>query len=126
VKVKIVLETKTGSCHCGAVVFQVAYEVNNDKIKNLFKCNCSLCKRRGVAVISVPHEQLSITQGQENLSLYQWNTKVAQHYFCKTCGIYTHHRRRSVPTETSVNTACIEGIDSSGLAGIVILDGASN
>jgi len=124
--VQLVLEKKAGSCHCGAVVFQVAFEMNNDEIKNLCKCNCSLCKRRGVAVISVPHEQLSITQGQENLSLYQWNTNVAQHYFCKTCGIYTHHKRRSVPTETSVNIACIEGIDLSRLTGITLLDGASN
>ena len=120
------LETKTGSCHCGAVVFEVAYHVDNDEIKNLFKCNCSLCKRRGVVVVSVPHEQLKITQGQENLSLYQWNTKVAKHYFCSTCGIYTHHQRRSVPTETSVNLACVEGIDLEKLTGITLLDGASN
>jgi len=51
-----------------------------------------------------------------------WNTKIAKHYFCSICGIYTHHQRRSVPTEYGFNLACIEGIDLSAIGNI----GASN
>ena len=54
---------------------------------------------------------LEILEGKENLSMYQFNTKVAKHYFCKICGIYTHHQRRSNPNEFAVNVGCIDEID---------------
>ena len=66
---------------------------------------------------------LTITQGSENLTLYQFNTRVAEHYFCKTCGIYTHHRRRSNPNEYGVNLACLEGQSPFQLAEIIVHDG---
>lgn len=52
---------------------------------------------------------LQVLKGAENLSLYTWGTHTAKHYFCKTCGIYTHHQRRSDPKECGVNLGCIEG-----------------
>ena len=55
--------------------------------------------------------QLTIIQGKENLSLYQFGTNVAKHYFCKTCGIYTHHEKRSDPNGRGVNIGCLEDID---------------
>ena len=67
-------------------------------------------------------DRLRITRGEDKLSLYQWNTKIAKHYFCSICGIYTHHQRRSVPTELGFNLACIEGIDMASIEAI----GASN
>jgi len=74
---------------------------------------------------SVPLEDLTVTKGEELLSLYQWNTRVAKHYFCKVCGIYTHHQRRSAPNEYAFNVACIdEGFDFNE-ADIVQLDGSS-
>ncbi len=48
-------------------------------------------------------------RGRE-LTRYTWGTHTAQHYFCKTCGIYTHHRRRSTPDECGVNLGAIEGV----------------
>ena len=60
---------------------------------------------------SVPLSGLRIVSGADNLSLYQWNTGVAKHYFCRTCGIYTHHQRRSNPEEYGFNVACLEGVD---------------
>lgn len=73
----------------------------------------------------VPLADLEVLQGEENLSLYQWNTKIAKHYFCKTCGIYTHHQRRHVPTEFGFNIACLEGMDPFSYPDIPIGDGAS-
>ncbi|NBU89174.1 MAG: GFA family protein, partial [Betaproteobacteria bacterium] len=37
------------------------------------------------------------------LRLYQFNTKIAKHYFCSNCGIYTHHQRRSFPDQYGYN-----------------------
>ena len=70
----------------------------------------------------VPVERLRVTRGADKLSLYQWNAKIAKHYFCSVCGIYTHHQRRSVPTEYGYNLACIEGIVLSEMGPV----GASN
>jgi len=73
----------------------------------------------------VPVERLRVTRGSDYLTLYQWNTKVAEHYFCNTCGIYTHHRRRSAPDEYGFNIACIDGVDLDSFNEIKIGDGAS-
>ena len=53
---------------------------------------------------------VEVVEGVENLTLYTWGTHTAQHYFCKTCGIYTHHQRRSDPTECGINIGCIDGV----------------
>ena len=75
---------------------------------------------------SVPIDRLRVTKGEDKLSLYQWNTKQAKHYFCSVCGIYTHHQRRSVPTEFGFNIACIEGVDPHSFKAVPVVDGASN
>ena len=117
------METKTGSCHCGAVVFEVELE---DGLQNLRRCNCSLCRRKGAIMASVPVQKLKVVAGEDQLSLYQWNKMIARHYFCKRCGIYTHHQRRSNPAEFGFNVACIEGVDPFDLEDIRVGDGASS
>ena len=112
---------RTGQCHCGGVVFEVTLE---NGFENLRRCNCSLCRRKGAVMASVPLAGLKVTKGEDMLTLYQWNTKTAKHYFCKVCGIYTHHQRRSVPTEYGFNVACIEGVDPYALDDIRIVNGA--
>ena len=116
------MQTVIGKCHCGAVEFEVDLV---DGYKNLRRCNCSLCRRKGIVMADVPMEKLRVTKGSDNLTLYQWNTKVAEHYFCNTCGIYTHHRRRSVPEEYGFNVACIDGVDPYSFSDIKIGDGSS-
>jgi len=116
------MEVKKGSCHCGAVEFEV--ELHNG-LEKLRRCNCSLCRRKGAVMASVLVERLKVVKGEDKLTLYQWNTKQAKHYFCSVCEIYTHHRRRSTPTEFGFKVACIEGINSYELGEIRIVDGAS-
>ena len=62
---------------------------------------------------SAPIELLTIVSGKKFLSTYKWNTNIAEHYFCKICGINTHHKRRSNPNEYGFNIACIEGFEMS-------------
>lgn len=69
--------------------------------------------------------QLELIAGADKLSLYQWNTRIAKHYFCSICGIYTHHQRRSAPNEFGFNVACIDGIDIADLGEIPTTDGSS-
>ncbi|WP_316685082.1 GFA family protein [Undibacterium sp. Jales W-56] len=116
------METKKGNCHCGAVEFEV--DLANG-LENLRRCNCSLCRRKGSIIASVPIAGLRVVKGADMLTLYQWNTNTAKHYFCKVCGIYTHHQRRSNPTQFGFNVACIEGVDPFQLTGIAVGDGAS-
>lgn len=111
-----------GRCHCGAVEFEVILE---NGLENLRRCNCSLCSRKGAIMASVPVAGIHITRGEDKLSLYQWNTGVAKHYFCKTCGIYTHHQRRSNPAEYGFNVACLDGVDLESLGDIPVGNGAT-
>ena len=72
---------------------------------------------------AVPLESLRVTRGADNLGLYQWNSKIAQHYFCKTCGIYTHHARRSNPNEYGFNVGCIDEVDPFALGEVAVGNG---
>jgi len=99
-------ETHKGSCHCGAVQFEVRL---SDGIASASRCNCSLCAQRGAVAVSAPLDGITYLQGEDKLTLYQFATMTAEHYFCSVCGIYTHHRRRSNPNEIGVNLACLEG-----------------
>ena len=109
-----------GQCHCGSVKFEVQAP---EGLQGLRRCDCSLCKRKGVAMATAKLAELSITEGADKLSLYEWNTKIAKHYFCSHCGIYTHHQRRAAPDEYGFNVACIDGIDLSDIGDIPMTDG---
>ncbi len=97
-----------GTCHCGAVELSVEL---SDGLNTARRCDCTFCARRGAIAVSAPLSGVQITKGAENLTLYTWGTGTAQHYFCKTCGIYTHHQRRSNPNEFGINVAILEGIN---------------
>ena len=74
---------------------------------------------------SVPVDRLRVVKGADRLTVYQWNTKTAKHYFCKICGIYTHHQRRSNPSQYGFNVACVDDVDPFALGNIAVGDGAS-
>lgn len=95
------------SCHCGAVRFRVRL---TEGLGSARRCNCSYCRMRGAVAVTAAVGDLTITAGEESLTLYQFNTMQAKHYFCSKCGIYTHHQRRSNPNEYGVNAACLDGV----------------
>ena len=96
------------SCHCGAVVLELDLP---DGIVDPRRCDCSMCRRRGTIVASVPLAGLRLVQGERALMRYQFNTRTAKHFFCSRCGIHTHHQRRSNPSQYGYNVACLEGVD---------------
>jgi hypothetical protein len=65
---------------------------------------------RGAIAVLAALQDIEITSGAGLLTLYQFNTLQAKHYFCSKCGIYTHHQRRSNPGEYGINAACLEGV----------------
>ncbi|WP_420392267.1 GFA family protein [Acuticoccus sp.] len=96
----------TARCHCGAV--RLAFPRLD--LASARRCDCSLCRRRSAIAVTVPSRDLTVEAG-ETLRTYTFHTHTAQHHFCNTCGVYTHHRRRSNPDEYGVNVACVDGID---------------
>lgn len=117
------LSTHKSTCHCGAV--ELALNLPNGP-QGMIRCNCSMCMRRGTIAATVPLDDLRVMKGAGNLSKYQFNTATAKHYFCKTCGIYTHHQRRADTQTYGVNVACIAGIDPYAITDFVISDGQNH
>jgi len=112
--------THPASCHCGRVRFEVDLP---DGLVEPRHCNCSMCRRRGAIVATARIDQLRVVAGADHLRAYQFNTRVAKHFFCPTCGIYTHHQRRSDPTRYSFNVGCLEGIDPFDVPVVTVHDG---
>ena len=107
-------------CHCGTVELQLTLPNGLEKLR---RCNCSICSRRNAVVASVTIDNLRVVKGSAELKEYTFNTHTAKHYFCSICGIYTHHQRRSVPSEYGFNIACVEGIKIEDYLNIEYLDG---
>lgn len=108
------------SCHCGAVVLELDLP---DGIVDPRRCDCSICRRKGAVAATVALDGLRVVQGGEQLRLYQFNTRVAKHYFCAVCGIYTHHQRRSSPDQYGYNVGCLEGINPFLIGDVPVSDG---
>ncbi|MGY5820558.1 GFA family protein [Vibrio chemaguriensis] len=111
------------SCHCGKVELELALPNGIEKPR---RCDCSMCRRRGAIVASVPLNGIRIVQGEDVLKLYQFNTRTAKHFFCGECGIYTHHQRRSDPSEYGYNVGCLEGVNPYELGTIEVMDGINH
>jgi len=93
-----------GSCHCGAVQFEVeapdAVEVED--------CNCSICRMTGFLHLIVPQRNFRLLSGHEKLITYTFNTGVAEHKFCGICGIKSFYIPRSNPDGVDVNLRCLK------------------
>lgn len=113
----------TASCHCGAVVLELSLP---NGIENPRRCDCSICRRKGAIVGSVPLAGIKILKGEDVLKCYEFNTKTAKHYFCSNCGIYTHHQRRSNPHEYGYNIGCLEGVNPFELDNVPTNDGVNH
>ena len=111
------------SCHCGEVEAEINLPSSLEKI---LRCNCSICKRKGAIMSMVKNEEFKITKGEKILRTYQFHSKVAKHFFCSICGIYTHHNPRSNPAMTGFNLGCINDIDTFKLDNINIIDGQNH
>lgn len=112
--------TLNGACHCGAVKFTATL---TEGFASARRCTCSICRMRGAVAVTSTPGAFRITQGEDKLATYRFNTKSAEHHFCTVCGIYTHHKRRSNPHQLGVNVACLNGISPFDFHEVVVFDG---
>jgi len=116
-------EKHLASCHCGSVVLELDLP---DGIVDPRRCDCSICRRKGAIVASVPLSGIRIVKGKKILKLYQFNTMTAKHYFCSNCGIYTHHQRRINPLQCSFNVGCLGGVNPFDIPDVPTNDGVNH
>jgi hypothetical protein len=100
-----------GGCHCGRVRFQVEAPARIE----VAQCNCSICAKVGYLHLIVPADRFRLLAGRDDLTTYVFNTGIAQHYFCKHCGVKSFYIPRSHPDGVSVNARCLEGVDIESL-----------
>ena len=106
--IKRTLESQTyqGGCHCGRVRFRVTADLSR-----VTECNCSICSKKGFLHLIVPPEAFELLSGKDALTTYRFNTGIAQHTFCATCGIHPFYVPRSDPDKIDVNARCLDGVD---------------
>ena len=95
-----------GSCHCGAVRFEIEALIDRVTL-----CNCSICSKKGILHHRVAPERFKLLSGEADLATYQFGTRVAKHHFCKHCGIHTFTRPRAAPELYTVNVRCLDNYD---------------
>jgi hypothetical protein len=96
--------TLQGGCHCRAVRF----EVELPETVEAQTCNCSICAMTGFVHVIVPKSRFRLTTDEAALTSYTFNTGVAKHLFCKTCGVKSFYQPRSNPDGWSVNARCLD------------------
>ena len=113
--------TYSGSCHCGRIVFEADFV-----LEQAIDCNCSHCRRKGYLLAFAPRENLRLSTPEAGLATYTFNTHRIRHRFCPTCGCapFGEGTDPSGKPMAAVNVRCLEGVDLSTLR-IVPVDGAS-
>src|ERR1700722_17234433 len=105
------IPTYEGGCHCGRIRFRV-----RDDLAQVTECNCSICGKKGFLHLIVPRGQFELLSGDDELTTYRFNTGVAQHHFCRTCGIHSFYVPRSDPDKIDVNVRCLDDVDLAAIA----------
>lgn len=101
-----------GGCHCGAVRFTVRVP----RPLRVLDCDCSICRMTGYLHLIVPAEDFTLLAGEAALGEYRFNTGVARHRFCSTCGVKSFYVPRSHPDGISVNARCLDSVGLDDLA----------
>lgn len=115
------MNTYQGSCHCGAVKYEVTGEFTS-----AIQCNCSHCSRKGFLLTFVPTENFKLLSGEDAQTVYHFNKNQIDHSFCKTCGVesYAYGHDENGNYMYAINLNCVDGIDRASLE-ITPYDGAS-
>ena len=115
------MQTYTGTCHCGAVSFSFT----SAEITSALRCNCSICKRKGIVLTDfwLAPDEIDIKAAPGATTYYQFLTKTAQHHFCNTCGVHTFVETRRKPGHYRANLGCVDAVDTFDLP-IRVFDGA--
>jgi len=72
-----------GSCHCGAVRFEVPQAP-----ETVIDCNCSHCRLYGSLWAYYP--QRDVKFATDDTFIYMWGDRMLEMHHCKTCGCFSH------------------------------------
>jgi len=105
------LKQYNGSCHCGAVKFNVQLP----EVKEALYCDCSICSRNA-CLWAFPSDAKHVvfTEGQNHLKGYKFGVKKMAHSFCQTCGT-TVKAQVGDTAAPGINVRALENIDLSTL-----------
>jgi len=98
-----------GSCHCGAVRFEVVVDATSGG-----RCNCSVCTKIHPTSAMAKPDALVVLKGENDLGTYVWGGKISTRYFCKACGVHCFGRGHLAELGgdyVSVNLNCLDDID---------------
>ncbi len=98
--------TYHGSCHCGAIRFEI-----DTTLDRVTRCNCSVCSKKGILHHRVAEERFRLLSGEPQLGTYRFGSGVAKHHFCTACGIHVFTRPRAAPELYTVNVRCLDDYD---------------
>ena len=103
--------TIQGSCHCGAVRFEVDLPAADVRIG---RCNCTICRRVGQTGTIVKPDAFRLLSGKSNLAVYEWGGRISKRYFCTTCGVHCYgpgHLAQLGGDYVSVNLNCFDDFE---------------
>ena len=112
------MTTHRGGCHCGRVRFEVDAPAHIEATD----CDCSICRKSGFLHLFVSRNEFRLLRGEDSLTTYTFNTGVAQHFFCRHCGVKSYYIPRSHPDGVSVNVRCLDA-DTVAAVNITPFDG---
>jgi hypothetical protein len=115
--------THRGSCHCGAVRFQVDVDATKGS-----RCNCSICTKVAQTGGIVKPGAFALLSGEDSLSTYEWGHKISKRYFCKHCGVHCFARGHLAELGgdyVSVNLNCLDDVELASV-GLSFWDGRHN
>src|SRR5687768_1414265 len=79
--------THRGSCHCGAIRFEVEIDTASASM-----CNCSVCFKVGARSAIVKPGEFRLLTDESKAACYEWGGKTSRRYFCASCGVTCYGR----------------------------------
>lgn len=111
--------TYHGSCHCGAVRF----EVELDLAAGTSKCNCTACGKGRFWKAIVSPDAFRLLQGHEVLADYSFGSQSIHHRFCSRCGIkpFGQAAVEGIGPFVAINVAALDDATPEELAAAPVL-----
>jgi hypothetical protein len=87
------MQTYRGSCHCGAILFEIETD-----FPELTTCDCSICRRKNALMVKVHEDQFKLLSGDQSLSEYRFHTKTRVTSFARAAAFILFTVSESHPT----------------------------